>query len=228
MTSCVVFEEQIEVPFVRSLAEFRAWTMTDGFPDCGRIDYLAGRIEVDMSPEDFFCHGVLKTEIVRVLAQIVEGADAGYLLTDRTRISCPAADLSVEPDVVFISHESLDTGRVRLVAKVSGEPGRYMEVEGAPDLIVEIVSDRSVTKDTCRLPAAYWEAGVREFWLVDARGEVLKFDILRPGPAGYPPSPVDAESYGNSAVFGVRFQLSRRRDAHGRWKFDLRPMRAEG
>ncbi len=227
MTSCVVFEEQIEVPFFRSLAEFRAWAVADDFPERGRVDYLAGRIEVDMSPEDLFCHGVLKTEIVRVLAQMVEAGDLGYLFTDRTRVSCPAADLSVEPDVVFISHESLDAGRVRLVPKASGEPGRYIEVEGAPDLIVEIVSDTSVTKDTSRLPGAYWKAGVREFWLADARGEVLQFDILRPGPAGYQPSPADAEGYANSAVFGVRFQFSRRRDARGRWKFQLRPRRAE-
>ena len=35
----------------------------DDFPERGRIDYIAGQIEVDMSPEDLFTHGSLKTEI---------------------------------------------------------------------------------------------------------------------------------------------------------------------
>jgi hypothetical protein len=30
------------------------------------------------------------------------------------------------------------SGRVRLVPKAGDKPGRYVEVEGAPDLIVEI------------------------------------------------------------------------------------------
>jgi Uma2 family endonuclease len=54
-----------------------------------------------------------------------------------------------------------------LVPKAGAEPGRYIDVEGPPDLIVEIVSDTSVAKDTRRLPEAYFRAGVAEFWLAD-------------------------------------------------------------
>jgi Uma2 family endonuclease len=58
----------------------------------------------------------------------------------------------------------LDSGRARFVPKAGAEPGRYVEVEGPPDLIVEIVSDASVAQDTHRLPEAYVRAGVTEFW----------------------------------------------------------------
>lgn len=222
MATSVIFEEQVEIPFVRSLRDFRDWVLSDRFPEQGRIDFVAGHIEVDMSPEDFFTHGTLKTEIVGALRQVVKRSGAGYLLTDSTRVSCPAADLSVEPDVVFISDDSLDSGRVQLVPKAAAQPDRYVEVEGPPDLIVEIVSDSSVTKDTERLPAAYWRAGVPEFWLIDARGETLLYDVYRPGTSAYEAVQPDAEGFKHSAVFGTRFQLTRRRNAKGRWVFDLR------
>ena len=43
------------------------------------------------------------------------------------------------------------------------------QVEGAADLVVEILGDSSVGKDTHRLPEAYAQAGVGELWLIDAR-----------------------------------------------------------
>ncbi len=223
MASTVVFEEQVEIPLnLRSLAEFRRWALSDGFPERGRVDFLAGRIEVDMSPEDFFCHGTLKVELIRVLSQQVKDARLGHLVTDRTRVSCPDADLSVEPDIVFISKDTLETGRARLVPAATGEPGRYVELEGAPDLVVEIVSDRSVVKDTRRLPEAYFKAGVREFWLADARSEQLIFLIHDRGDAGYQAVEPDSEGFQSSAVLGRVFRLDGQRDARGNWNFDLR------
>ena len=223
MAGTVAFEEQVEIPLnLGSLAEFRRWALSDGFPERGRIDFLAGRIEVDMSPEDFFCHGTLKVELIRVLSQQVKDARLGHLVTDRTRVSCPDADLSVEPDIVFISNETLATGRARLVAAATGEPGRYVELEGAPDLVVEIVSDRSVVKDTRRLPEAYFKAGVREFWLADARCEQLVFLIHQRAEPGYQAVQPDSEGFQSSAVLGRRFRLDGQRDARGNWNFDLR------
>ena len=222
MATVVVLEEQVEIPLnLTSLADFRRWALSDDFPERGRIDYVAGRIEVDLSPEDFFCHGTLKTEILGVVAGRVKQGNLGHLVSARTRISSVEADLSAEPDVVFISHEGLESGRARLVPKVTGEPGRYVELEGAPDLIVEIVSDSSVTKDTKRLPEAYFVAGVREFWLVDARGEKLSFQIHRPGETGFEPTDSTPDGFQASAVLGVGFQLDGQRDSKGNWSFDL-------
>jgi Uma2 family endonuclease len=221
MTNSVLFEEQIEIPFVQSLVDFRAWATSDDFPERGRIDFIAGRIEVDMSPEDVFAHGTLKTEIVRALGNIVKSGGLGQLLSDRTRVSCPEADLSVEPDVVFIAEESLNSGRVQLVPKARMEPDRYIELEGPPDLIVEIVSDSSVAKDTRRLPTAYARAGVREFWLADARGSAVLFQIHHAGPTAYQPAAPDADGFQYSNVLERWFRLTRERSAHGRWAYDL-------
>jgi Uma2 family endonuclease len=227
MAASVAIQDDFEIPFVGSLDEFRRWARSDDFPERGRIDYLAGRIEVDMTPEDYDSHGGLKVEVVRVLGDLVKEGDLGDLRSDRTRISTPEADLSAEPDLVFISFDSFAKGRSRLVAKVTEEADRYVEVEGGADLVVEIVSDRSVTKDTVRLPVAYWRAGVLEYWLMDARGEDLLFRLHHRGPTAYFPAPADAEGFQYSAVFQRWFRLTRRRDHQGGWAFDLEHVERE-
>lgn len=222
MAASVIFEEQVEVPLgIRSLDDFRRWALSEDFPERGRIDYIFGNIEVDMSPEDLFCHGTLKVEMVRVLSGQVKAEGMGHLFSDRTRISCPEADLSAEPDIVFVSYEALASGRVRRVPGAKNEPGRYVEFEGAPDLVVEILSDSSVQKDTRRLPAAYFKAGVREFWSADARGDALLFQISHRGDAAYQPVEPDAEGFQRSGLFGCGFRLDRRRGPQGDWEFDL-------
>jgi Uma2 family endonuclease len=223
MSVCVLLEDRIEVPLdIRSLADFRRWAQSDAFPQSGRIDYLQGRIEVDMSPEDLFTHGWLKSKIVAVLVALAEQDAPGYLFTDSTAVTHVEAALSAEPDIVFVSKEAVAAGLVRMVPKASGEPDRYVELEGSPDLIVEVVSDSSVSKDYDRLPALYFQAGVRELWLVDARRDPLQFTIHHRGGAGFEPSQADAEGFAPSLVFGRRFALERDRDELGFWRYDLR------
>jgi Uma2 family endonuclease len=217
-----VFKEQLEIPLgLTSLEDFRCWAASDNFPQSGRIDCLAGRIEVDMAPEDIFCHGVLKTELAAVLYDRIKRQGRGRVFLDCTRVSTPQAELSVEPDILFVSHASLTDGRIRMVPKAGGQHGRFIEFEGAADLIVEIVSDSSVTKDTKHLPPAYWKAGVGEFWLVDARGEELIFRIHRRGSAAFEPTSVDADGFQHSLVLECRYRLVRREDRDGYWAFEL-------
>jgi len=222
MAATLVLEEQVEIPLgLTSLSEFRLWAASEVFPEQGRIDYLQGRIDVNMSPEDLHTHGKLKSEVARVLAERVKRDDLGELYIDRGRVSCPGADVSTEPDLVFVSNEAIDTGRVRLVPKAGAGADRYIELEGPPDLLVEVVSDGSVLKDTERLPAAYFQAGVSEFWLLDARGEELVFIIHRRGESHYEPVEVDADGFQHSPVLSRRYRLRRSRNARGRVVYDL-------
>ncbi len=221
MATSILIEDQLEIPAIGDLSDFRRWALSDQFPESGRIDYVAGHMEVDMSPEDLHTHGTPKVELIRILANRVRSADLGELYTDRTRISCPEADLSVEPDIVFVSHEALESRRVRLVPKASGGTDRYVEMEGAPDLIVEIISDSSVRKDTNRLSAAYWEAGVREYWLVDARTDELLFRIHDRGQSAYKPATINDDGFQYSRVLDCSYRLERTRNRYGRLQYTL-------
>lgn len=223
MATIVNFQNSFEMPLnLHCLDAFRQWTHADTFPERGRIDYVAGRIEVDMSPEDLFTHGTPKSEILAVLYGVVKTKRRGHLFVDSTRVASIPAERSVEPDVVFVSRQSLRSGHVRLVPKASGAPGRYIELEGAPDLIVEIVSDNSEIKVTERLPAAYFKAGVRELWLIDVRGDAVSFRIHKRGQAGYELVNEAADGFRRSEVLDCSFRLDRNRDEDGYWEYDLR------
>ena len=220
MATSVIFQGEFEVPFIGSLDGFRDWALSDEFPERGRIDYLDGRIEVDMSPEDLGTHGKVKIKVCRTLDELAEASDLGEVFVDSTRVSCPETGLSVEPDVVFVSHEALESGRVRLKPKARGAD-RYVELEGPPDLIVEVVSDSSADKDLRQLPKDYWRAGVREFWRIDARGKDILFQIFRRAAKAYRAVRVDSQGFQRSAVFGASFRLTRRRGRSGLWNYQL-------
>jgi Uma2 family endonuclease len=217
----VVFEEQIEIPSIQDLADFRAWALSDVFPQRGRIDYIAGRIEVDMSPEDLFTHGTLKAQVAGKIERRVEELDLGHTFVAEARVSSVEGNVSAEPDVVVISYAALDEGRVTLVPKATAAEGRYVEIEGAVDLIVEIVSDSSVVKDTKRLPAAYYGAGVLEMWLIDARSESLIFQIRQRGATSFVASPADENGFQRSEVLDCLVHLERERHRRGHWVYRL-------
>jgi Uma2 family endonuclease len=218
----VIFEEEFSIPAgVSDLDRFRRWTWDETFPERGRIDYLAGTVEVDWSPEDLYTHGVVKTTLTARLHSLIVDTGRGCLFSDRTRIVSPAAGLSVEPDVVAVLWESLRQGRIREIPAAKGEEGRFIELEGTPDLIVEIVSDSSERKDRERLPRLYAAAGVPELWLADCRGDDLTFEIHILGPAGYERQPADAKGWRRSPLLDRSVRLVRKHNEFSRWVYDL-------
>lgn len=223
MAIAISYPEPIEIPSgLGSLADFRAWALSDGFPERGRIEFIAGRIEVDLEPEEPICHSALKVEIIGVLAGRVRSGELGWVFAPRTRVSVPVADLSAEPDVVFLSNQTRSSGTARLVPKSGGGQGRYVEIEGPPDLVVEIVSDSSVVKDTRRLFEAYAAAGIREYWIADARGEQVRLAIHQLAQSRYQAARADTEGYQRSTVLSRAYRLDAIRDEQGDWEFDLR------
>ncbi len=209
--------EHIVIPvWVKNLASFRRWTNSDDFPEHGRICYLAGEIDIDLCREPIFTHVALKGEIAAVLSRQTKDEEKGLLLGDGARLSNMEADISVVPDALFASEATLKD-RLRLLD--TGGQG-YDELEGSPDMVLEVVSYSSVRKDTQQLRRSYWEAGIREYWLVDAREEPLDFDILRHSPKGYRSTP-KKNGWIKSSVFGKSFRLTQETSDHGDPEFNL-------
>jgi Uma2 family endonuclease len=123
--------------------------------------------------------------------------DDGALLTNEP------GEIFGKPDGMFLANASFETGKVRLV---EGMEEGYLEVAGAPDMVQEVISPTSEHKDRVTLRQAYWQAGIPEYWLVDARREPLFFDILRHTARGYTAM---RKSQGRlrSGVFGKAFRL---------------------
>jgi Uma2 family endonuclease len=205
-----------------NLSAFRQWATSDDFPQSGRIDYIAGHIEVsEMAGEDLLTHGSVKMEIARGIANEVHRQSLGFAFVDRARVSVPNANVSAEPDVVVLSFDAIESGRSLLIPKANQEAGRFVEIEGPPDLIVEVVSDSTVRKDTIRLPRAYFNAGVAEYWLADGRKEQLTFVIYQRGETDFEPVVADDDGFQVSAILGRAFRLDRSRNRLGSWQYEL-------
>jgi Uma2 family endonuclease len=208
----------IAVPeWVTDIESFRRWTDSDDCPHEYRLGWLKGQVWIDMGKEQIFSHVMVKTRITSRLDSLAQEQDLGIFLGDGVLLSNFAADISGNPDGTFLSNETLRSDRIRLL---EGSRGGYTEIQGSPDMVLEVVSASSVEKDYDLLRKAYWEAGIHEYWLVDARKEPLKFDVLRHTPGGY----VAARKPGGwvkSAVFGKSFKLTRRQSALGHPEFTL-------
>ena len=85
---------------------------------------------------------------------------------------------------------------------------------------MEIVSPSSVTKDTKMLREKYHKAGIPEYWLIDARGEEVDFQILIHGNEDYEPATRSGD-WQASKVFGKKFRLRRIKDRLGNVDYRL-------
>jgi Uma2 family endonuclease len=194
--------------FELDLASFRRWAHSDDYPEHGQFAYLDGEFWVDLEPEELLTHNQVKLAYAFAVMNVLQQTPLGRFVGHGMRLSHLTANLSVEPDGMFYTWQSFQNGQLRFV---EGIHGGIMELEGSPDMTVEIVSDCSVKKDTVRLRELYWRANVTEYWLVDVGEKRLRFEILRHTPTGYV-STESPEGWQTSAVLGKAFRLVRSHD----------------
>ena len=219
MPSLLLADKNVRMPaHFPTLDAYRAWAKSAAYPESGRFAYLAGDLYMDFSMEQAFTHNQVKGEYAIVLGRLTKLEERGYYFHDRMLLSNPAADLSCEPDGTFVSHEALDRGVIRLIESADGD---YIELEGTPDMVLEVISTSSVEKDDETLRELYARAGVREYWLVDARGDDVRFDILRLTARGYAATRRLAGGWQRSTVFGRSFRLTQQTDRRGNPQFTL-------
>lgn len=221
-TGAIIIEDRVRIPAeALDLDGFCEWAHSDAFPETGSISFIGGAIEIDMSPEELNTHTRVKRDVTYDLETVIRKLGIGELLVDGAFLVNEAADLATEPDLMFLSWKSIRAGRVGFEAW--GEDSeRPVEVRGTPDIVCEIVSRGSVSKDTIRLKKAYFEAGIPEYWLIDARGARLSFQILKRGRNRYAPVEADGGGYRRSVVVGRSFRLVQQKNQIGGICYRLR------
>jgi Uma2 family endonuclease len=188
------------------------------FPDEGKICFINGKVWVDLSMEEFFSHNAIRAEIGAVLQILVKQMKFGRFVPEGMRYGHRDTELSTEPDGMVFSHEALRDGRVRLVG---GEKGLHTELVGSPEIVIEIVSESSEVKDTEWTMSAYFDAGVEEYWLIDARDEDdIQFDIYRHGKKEFATTRKSG-GWVKSAVLGKSFRLTQSEGEDGNPEFTL-------
>jgi Uma2 family endonuclease len=103
----------------------------------------------------------------------------GIALTAPTDVALDESDI-VQPDLLFVSKER---------ASILSETG----TRGAPDLVVEILSESTRRTDERTKRALYDRAGVREYWVVDPTLDTVKV-YRRAGAVFELAAELDAES----------------------------------
>src|SRR5215471_2366650 len=138
-------EQEIHVPsWVRDIDSFRRWTDEDDFPEDVIVWWLKGEVWIDMSKEDIFSHLAVKNEYGYTLTGIAKQEKLGRFFPDGLLLSNFAGDISGNLDGTFSLNATLLSDRVRLI---EGKHGGSVEIQGRPDMVLEVVSRRSLKKD---------------------------------------------------------------------------------
>jgi Uma2 family endonuclease len=132
-----------------------AWTYDDylRLPDDGnRYEIIEGVLYMVNAPG--YDHQYAVHQLSVALELWVREHPGGVVLTAPFEVHLSEASRPVQPDLLYI------------VAERKPEPGARF-CEGAPDLIVEVLSPGSVRLDRLVKFDAYERAGVHEYWIVD-------------------------------------------------------------
>jgi len=105
-------------------------------------------------PAPYLSHQQLVLKVARVLCDHVEPRGLGSVVIAPVDVILDRdKNLVLQPDVLFVS-----AARSSIMRN---------QVWGAPDLVVEVLSDGTKTYDRGEKLAWYREYGVREYWIVD-------------------------------------------------------------
>jgi Uma2 family endonuclease len=203
-------------PDIHTLAGFRKWALSDACPEKLPVMFLGGEVYIDMSKEEIRSHAAVKTAVAGTMFNLNRECDFGNLYSNGVLVTNEEADVSNNPDVLAVFWESLEKNLVRYVSRGK----RDVEIVGSPDWALEIVSRGSVTKDKRKLRKAYHRAGIREYWIIDARRDEISFVVLYWRKSGYAAAP-HHDGWVHSRVFQRDFRLTRKPDRRGAWKYTL-------
>jgi len=123
-----------------------------------RYELVEGDMRMVPSPSVF--HQEISKRLLKSLMEWVEGKGLG-LVYDAPIDVVLSQHTVVQPDLLYISRE-----RLGIIMKAN--------IQGAPDLVVEILSPSTAEWDRVTKRRTYERYGVRELWLVDLEGRSIE------------------------------------------------------
>jgi Uma2 family endonuclease len=136
------------------------------FPDDGRRHELIGG-EHYVTPAPFRKHQRISSHLQRYLGPFIYDNGLGFLYTAPCDVVLSDEDV-VQPDLIFVSNQR------SFIEKDEG-------IVGAPDLVIEILSESTRKTDETIKRKLYEWAGVLEYWIADPVLETVKVYRLNGG-----------------------------------------------
>lgn len=175
--------EPTEVEAPASLEEFLSQLDEDDW-----TEWVQGKV-ITLSPASSR-HQDLVLFLSHLLDLFVKRKNLGWVTIPPFLMVLRDQDRAREPDLLFVRREHMD--RIR-----------EAHLEGPADLVVEVVSPDSVSRDRGDKFVEYEAAGIPEYWLLDPQRKQAEIYRLQPadeGPDRYHPVIPDADGFLHSQV----------------------------
>ena len=137
-------------------------------PEDERYELLGGELIMTAAPN--IAHQRIASRLERRLGAFVEEEGLGEIFDAPTDVVLSDTDV-VQPDLLFVSK-----GRADIITADN--------IQGAPDLVVEVLSPTTAKRDWRVKLDLYSKHGVREFWLVDPQTEIVWVLLPKEGSLG--------------------------------------------
>lgn len=146
------------------------WTYDDYalLPDDGiRYEVIRGELYMSAAPRPL--HQRVITRLAFFLEGFLEESALGTAYVAPIDVILPGKlGDPVQPDILFVRQE-----RMAIVGET--------RIEGAPDLVIEVLSPSNPAHDRSLKYELYAEAGVPEYWIIDPHGQTAEIHLLREG-----------------------------------------------
>jgi Uma2 family endonuclease len=161
----------------------------DELPDEPRCELLFGRLYAMPAPT--LAHQAVVATMWSHLDRIAQASGGRAYLAPLDVVL--ARHSIVQPDVIYVSPERFAVLQRR--------------IEGAPDLLVEVVSPRTAGRDRVYKLMLYAASGVREYWIVDAEARWIQFLVNETG--RFVVAMPDGEKYRSQSLPAVHLDVAK-------------------
>lgn len=152
-------------------ARTRRWPTYEDYlniPGDDRYELINGELILVSAPNT--AHQGAITGFILSLGSFVEFENLGRIFAAPTEVilTDPEGINIVQPDIIFVSKE-----REHIIASAN--------IQGAPDLLVEILSPSTARRDRTTKRHLYARHGVSEYWLADPDAQTITVMLLKDG-----------------------------------------------
>ncbi len=153
------------VDYLSKKRDLTYWEYTLLPDDGNRYEILEGELQMTPSPKTK--HQVVSRNLLVEIFLFLKKNKIGKVFGAPYDVIL-SQDNVVEPDIIFISNDNLE-----IITEDN--------VQGSPDLLIEILSPSSQDNDRNKKKVIYETYGVKEYWIVDPDLEVVDIYILKDG-----------------------------------------------
>ncbi|MBI5207515.1 MAG: Uma2 family endonuclease [Candidatus Firestonebacteria bacterium] len=148
-----------------TLTEKRKFTYEDYLktPEDKRYELIEG--ELIMTPSPIIYHQRISKKIYYELEKFIREKRIGEIFYAPCDVHLDNGNV-FQPDILFVSKNRLN---------IIGEKN----IQGAPDLIIEILSEATAYMDFGKKKRLYARFGVKEYWIADPQEKVIEIYSLK-------------------------------------------------